>query len=53
MEFLPYRTEDFETAHEPAFVNGVLSCTIRNGFGTMDLEINQALQYSNAALGAH
>lgn len=52
MEFLPYHTEDFETAHEPAFVKGVLSGTMKNGFGTMDPEINQALHYSNASMGA-
>ena len=52
VEFLPYRTEDFETAHGPAFVKGVLSGTVKNGFGTMDPEINQALHYSNASMGA-
>jgi acetoin utilization deacetylase AcuC-like enzyme len=52
VEFLPYRTEDFETAHGPAFVKGVFSGTVKNGFGTMDPEINQALHYSNASMGA-
>lgn len=52
MEFLPYRVQDFETAHSPAYVKGILSCTLKNGFGTLDPEINQALHYSNASLGA-
>ena len=52
MEFLPYRVQDFETAHSPAYVKGILSCAIKNGFGTLDPEINQALHYSSASLGA-
>ena len=53
VEFQPYRVEDFEAAHSPAYVKGILSCTLKNGFGTLDSEINQALRYPNACLGAH
>ena len=52
VDFFPYRIEDFEAAHSPAYVKGILSCTLKNGFGTLDPEINQALHYSNASLGA-
>jgi len=52
VEFQPYRVEDFEAAHSPAYVKGILSCTLKNGFGTLDPEINRALHYSNASLGA-
>ena len=52
VEFQPYRVEDFEAAHSPVYVKGILSCTLKNGFGTLDPEINQALHYSNASLGA-
>ena len=48
--FEPFVEEDLWQAHSLTFVNDVLTCKIKNGFGTKDDEINRALLYSNASL---
>jgi len=52
LEFDPYQTTDFFSAHDPDFVRDVLACKTPNGFRTLDSEINKALHYSNASMGA-
>lgn len=48
--FKPFTKEDIYLAHNPTFVDNILDCKTRNGFGTKDPELNQALMYSNASL---
>ena len=50
--FDPYQSTDFFAAHDPDFVRDVLACKTYNGFRTLDPEINTALHYSNASMGA-
>ena len=48
--FEPFTVEDLCLAHEPQYVNDVLSLQTANGFNTRDPEINVALHYANASM---
>ena len=47
-DFEPYGAADFEEAHAPEYVRGVLNNVAPNGFGTIDPELTNSLLYSNA-----
>lgn len=46
----PVAAEDFERAHDPAFVRGVLSGTLLNGFGTKHLSVANALPWTSGSM---
>ena len=50
--FEPFTDDDFAVAHDPEFVANVFGLRTRNGFGTMDENLNHALRYSSASLWA-
>ncbi len=50
--FEPFTDDDFAVAHDPQFVANVFGLRTRNGFGTMDENLNHALRYSSASLWA-
>lgn len=42
--------EDLCRAHDPAYVRGVLQCSISNGFGTNSADVVESLRYTNGAM---
>lgn len=46
----PASPEELSTAHDPAFVRGVLAGTIANGFGNTSPEVAAALPYTTGAM---
>ncbi len=46
----PVSPEDFELAHDPAYVRGVLSCRLRNGFGDTHAAVARSLPYTTGSL---
>lgn len=50
--FQPLDERDFHTAHDPAYVRGVLSLATTNGFGTRSQEVAESLRYTNGSMVA-
>ena len=46
----PVSPEDFELAHDPAYVRGVLSCRLRNGFGDTHAAVARSLPFTTGSL---
>lgn len=46
----PVTLADFDRAHDPAFVRGVLACEIDNGFGTRHESVAKALPYTSGSM---
>jgi acetoin utilization deacetylase AcuC-like enzyme len=47
---VPATVEQLCSAHEPAFVRGVLACELENGFGNRRQEVAASLPYTNGAM---
>ena len=50
MSFEPVTRDDLVLAHEPNFVDGVLSCAEPNGFGNRDKEVALSLPYTTGSM---
>ena len=52
VEPVPVTMDDIKRVHDPAMVDGVLSCALPNGFGTRSRTIADSLLYTNGAMFA-
>lgn len=50
--FAPVTKETLCLAHDPAYVAGVLSCTLPNGFGNKNPEVAESLKYTVGSMVA-
>lgn len=50
MEPTPATTEELKWAHSPGYVDGVLACTLKNGFGNTLREVAATLPYTTGAM---
>ena len=46
----PVEPIDLHLAHDPAYVNGILTATVANGFGTQSAEVARSLPYTTGAM---
>lgn len=50
--FAPVTKETLCLAHDPAYVAGVVSCTLPNGFGNKNPEVSESLTYTVGSMVA-
>jgi acetoin utilization deacetylase AcuC-like enzyme len=50
LSHVPAAREQLCLAHDPAYVAGVLNCTIRNGFGGLQPDVAASLPYTTGAM---
>jgi hypothetical protein len=48
--FLPVDEHDLALCHDPAYVRGVLTCTLPNGFGNWSPDVARSLPWTSGAL---
>ena len=49
-DFAPATPEQLRLAHDPQYVDGILSCRIRNGFGGTEADVAASLPYTTGAM---
>lgn len=50
LSYLPATREQLCLAHDPAYVDGILECRIRNGFGGLQPDVAASLPYTTGAM---
>lgn len=50
IEQAPAMTEELALAHDRGFVDGILSCKIKNGFGNTSADVARSLPYTTGAM---
>lgn len=50
VDFEPATREELVRAHDPGYVDGVMACRIRNGFGDCDPRIAASLPYTSGSM---
>ena len=49
-EFEPVTTDMLKRVHDPEYVDGILSCRLKNGFGNRSVDVAESLPYTSGSM---